>query len=151
MSHVTVHEDKTYLSRLTAVAPSGSDVMISQGRSGQGLAKLGPVKLGSKRKGEFGWLSHETGGSDLFVCGFWDPMPTDEQALWTAKISAMRPLFDAYAPIWAAHEPELPFSKAEAAIEDSVDPVYVSAASVMEIATRFRSPSPVCGEDRNKE
>jgi PIN domain nuclease of toxin-antitoxin system len=47
-------------------------------------------------------------------------------------------LLDTHALIWAAQEPELLSDKARVAIENTENTVFVSAASALEIATKYR-------------
>lgn len=50
----------------------------------------------------------------------------------------MRLLLDTHALIWASQEPELLPEIARSAIEDARNDIFVSAASAMEIATKYR-------------
>jgi prevent-host-death family protein len=85
MTTVTIHEAKTHLSRLIKEALAGGEVTITQGRSGEELVKLVPVKP-STRKRQLGWLKGDSRGRDPLAYGFWDPLPDAELALWNGEV-----------------------------------------------------------------
>lgn len=82
MTSMTIHEAKTHLSRLIKQAMAGGDVIITNGRSGEELVKLVPMKPPSPKKrtpGRFAHLLQD--GKDPLADGFWDPLPDDHLGL----------------------------------------------------------------------
>jgi len=85
MTTVSIHEAKTHLSRLIKEVVAGREVTIVEGRSGEELVKLVPVKT-LARKRQLGWLKHDSSGRDPLAYGFWDPIPEVDLALWSGEV-----------------------------------------------------------------
>lgn len=86
MTIVTIHEAKTHLSRLIKEALAGKDVTITNGRSGEKLARIVPAKPLAKKTRQLGWLREDSRGCDPLAYGFWDPIPDVELALWSSEV-----------------------------------------------------------------
>lgn len=86
MTAVTIHEAKTHLSRLIKDVLSGEDVTITNGRSGEELARIVPAKPLAKKTRQLGWLKGDSRGRDPLAYGFWDPIPDVELALWNGEV-----------------------------------------------------------------
>ena len=78
VTHVTVHEAKTHLSRLIAEALDGGEVVISRGKvPAVKLVPVGPAR-GPRKPGSMkGLISIDE--------RFFEPLPDDELALWNGE------------------------------------------------------------------
>ena len=74
----TVHQAKTQLSKLIAATLAGEDVVIARGSTP--VVRLTPLG-GSKPTRRFGAYA----GRFSLTEAFFDPLPDDEAALWSAE------------------------------------------------------------------
>ena len=83
---VTMHEAKTHLSRLIARVEAGEEIVIARGKSE--VAKIVPLNPVPAKMRGLGWLRHDSRGSDPLACGFWDPIPEVDLALWNGEVDS---------------------------------------------------------------
>jgi antitoxin (DNA-binding transcriptional repressor) of toxin-antitoxin stability system len=83
MTIVTIHEAKTHLSRLIRMALAGAEITITQGRTGEKLVTLNPVKPIAKGQRVPGRMACERppGSKGITESGFWDPLTDEEMGL----------------------------------------------------------------------
>jgi prevent-host-death family protein len=125
---VSVHAAKTHLSRLLARVEAGEVIAIARGRTP--VAKLVPIAPKAKR--EFGAMR----GKINIGPEFFEPLPEDELDRWDQW--RVRLLLDTHTLIWWLAGDQSLSADAQAALIDSGNEVFVSAASAWEIATKYR-------------
>jgi antitoxin (DNA-binding transcriptional repressor) of toxin-antitoxin stability system len=102
MATVTTHEAKTNLSKLTARAEAGEEIIIARGK--EPVAKLTPL-AGGKRRPEFGALKGKLNIPDAF---FFEP-PPEEESSSSGRARTMRIQFESSGYHCAVKELDLSF------------------------------------------
>jgi prevent-host-death family protein len=79
MTQVTVHEAKTNLSKLIALAEAGEEVVIARGKTP--VVKIVPVDGPPQKRRLLGAFKGQFALSDAFF----EPLPDDELARWSGE------------------------------------------------------------------
>src|ERR1700726_4982725 len=125
---ITVHEEKTHLSKLIERALRGEDVVVHRGDVA--VVRLVPVKRAVPRR-RFGAMK----GTIEVPKSFFDPLPDAELAAWGRWVGV---LLDTHVFLWWLAGDTKLSKKARALVASSQTECLVSAASAWEITTKVR-------------